>query len=73
VVKHARADHATINVGRQNGCLMVEGSDDGVGGADTLGGGLRGLRDRVESLDGHLSVESPVGGGTRVSAAIPCG
>ena len=44
----------------------------GGGGADAGGAGLRGLRDRVEALDGRLEVESPAGGGTRVSAAIPC-
>ena len=39
----------------------------------STGPGLRGLRDRVEALDGRLAVESPVRGGTRVTAAIPCG
>jgi signal transduction histidine kinase len=45
--------------------------DDGVGGADEQGGGLRGLADRVQALDGSLSVASPPGGGTRLQAEIP--
>jgi len=72
VAKHAHASHASIEVTQANGCVAVEVADDGVGGADLAGAGLCGLRDRVEALDGRLSVESPVGGGTRVSAAIPC-
>ena len=53
---------------------MVEVVDDGVGGANTDdGSGIRGLADRVEALGGRLRVWSPVGGGTRVRAEIPCG
>ncbi len=46
--------------------------DDGVGGADpTTGTGLRGLRDRVDALDGDLDVDSPPGGGTTVTVEVP--
>jgi signal transduction histidine kinase len=48
----------------------VEVRDDGVGGARP-GGGLLGLNDRLEALDGRLQVESPAGGGTRLSAVLP--
>ena len=53
--------------------LVVEVADDGVGGADEEGDGLRGLADRVEALGGRLALESPPGGGTRVTASLPCG
>jgi signal transduction histidine kinase len=72
VVKHAQASRVTIDVTRVNGTLAVDVADDGRGGANAMGAGLRGLRDRVEALDGRLIVESPSGQGTRVSAAIPC-
>jgi len=72
VAKHAHASRATISVSRTNGRVDVEVADDGVGGADAHGAGLRGLRDRVEALDGRLAVESVAEGGTRVTAAIPC-
>ena len=52
--------------------LCVEVGDDGVGGADADGSGLRGLADRVATLGGELSVHSPRGGGTRVAARVPC-
>ena len=72
IAKHAHASHVRLEVARTNGRVAIVVSDDGVGGADPTGAGLRGLRDRVEALDGRLEVESPPGGGTRVSAAIPC-
>jgi signal transduction histidine kinase len=73
VAKHARAARATVSLERQLGCLVVEVVDDGVGGADTeRGTGLRGLADRVEALGGRLRVWTPLGGGTRVQAEIPC-
>ncbi len=74
VGKHAQAKAATVSVGREDGTLVVEVTDDGVGGADTeQGGGLRGLADRVEAHGGRLRVWTPRGGGTRVRAELPCG
>ena len=72
--KHAHASSVRVEVVRQDDAVLVEVADDGVGGADTeKGSGLRGLADRVEALGGRLRVWSPPGGGTRVSAEIPCG
>ena len=55
---------------RADGRLLLEISDDGVGGAvaDT-GSGLHGLSDRVAALDGELDLTSPPGGGTRLRVA----
>jgi signal transduction histidine kinase len=72
VLKHADASRADIDVSLSNGHAVIEVSDDGRGGADPLGSGLRGLRDRVEALDGALHVDSQAGAGTRVRAVIPC-
>ena len=74
VVKYAGATHATVDVARSNGDVLVEVGDDGVGGADPARGtGLRGLQDRVRALEGRLAVVSESGQGTRVKARIPCG
>jgi signal transduction histidine kinase len=71
--KHAQASSATVDVAQRNGEVVVEVVDNGVGGADTEGGsGLRGLADRVEALGGRLRIWTPIGGGTRVRAEIPC-
>jgi signal transduction histidine kinase len=73
VTKHAHANEATISLARQDGWLMLDIVDDGVGGADPIGGvGLRGLADRVAALRGRFAAESMPGGGTRVHAEIPC-
>ncbi|MGH3029743.1 MAG: sensor histidine kinase, partial [Gaiellaceae bacterium] len=72
--RYAGAARATVSVTRQGPHTIVEVADDGRGGADLVNGsGLRGLRDRVEALDGSLEVESPAGGGTRVRALIQGG
>jgi signal transduction histidine kinase len=73
VAKHAQATGATVEVARENGQLVVEVVDDGIGGADTeQGTGLRGLADRVEALDGRLRIWTPRRKGTRVRAELPC-
>jgi signal transduction histidine kinase len=70
--KHSGADRVEISVGQRDGILAVEITDDGAGGADPAGGGLSGLRRRVEALDGTLTVESPAGGPTTIRAELPC-
>lgn len=73
VAKHARAGRAWISARRVDGHLVVEVRDDGIGGADPRGPGLRGLADRVEALDGRLRVEGGTdGNGTVVRAELPC-
>jgi signal transduction histidine kinase len=74
MAKHAKASSGTVEVTREEGRLVVEVVDDGVGGASSAGGsGLRGLADRIEALGGHVQFWSPKGGGTRIRAEIPYG
>jgi signal transduction histidine kinase len=73
VAKHASASAAQISVTRQAGTVTVEVADDGAGGADRRGRGIRGLADRVETLGGTLTVTSAPGRGTRLTAVIPDG
>ena len=72
-VRHADATQIQIEVRLDGDTLVTEIRDDGVGGADVAGGGLRGLADRLAALDGRLSVESPAGDGTKLRAEVPCG
>ena len=72
VAKYAHLSHVTVAVRPDGDHMIVEVADDGVGGADPASGtGLRGIADRVEALHGHLVIDSPVGGGTRLIAEIP--
>jgi signal transduction histidine kinase len=74
VAKYAHATTVSMRVWRTAAIASIEIADDGIGGADDTGGsGLRGLADRVEALEGHLRVSSPVGAGTVVTAELPCG
>jgi signal transduction histidine kinase len=72
-VKHSGASAVEIRAVPEHHKLFVTIADDGVGGANREGPGLRGLADRLEALGGRLWVESPVGDGTRITGEIPCG
>jgi signal transduction histidine kinase len=72
VAKYANADRAIVRAVCDDGRLVVEVADDGVGGADPANGsGLRGLADRVSALDGTLELRSEEGRGTVLRADIP--
>lgn len=70
--KHADASRITVASARNNGELTLSICDDGRGGADPSGSGLRGLHDRVESAGGTLRVRSGADG-TSVEVRLPCG
>jgi signal transduction histidine kinase len=71
--KHARASEVLVSAARRNGSLVISIRDDGVGGATpSAGSGLAGISDRVAALGGRVTVASPVGSGTVVTAELPC-
>ena len=54
--------------------MHIQVSDDGCGGATVKsGGGIAGLIQRIGSVDGRLSLRSPVGGPTVIEVVLPCG
>ncbi|MDT0346721.1 sensor histidine kinase [Streptomyces litchfieldiae] len=72
VSKHSGARHAQVDVWRADDRLMLQVTDDGHGGADlTAGSGLAGLAERLAAVDGLLALDSPAGGPTTISAALP--
>jgi len=72
VARHSRARHATLEAVHVTGLLRVRVTDDGAGGAQPVtGGGLRGLAERVRTVDGRIEVDSPVGGPTTVTVELP--
>jgi signal transduction histidine kinase len=73
VAKHSPGAAVLITLVGDADRLQLVIADDGVGGADPSGGGLQGLAQRARSLDGTLTVVSPKGHGTTITAELPCG
>ncbi|MBB5774525.1 sensor histidine kinase [Nonomuraea jabiensis] len=73
IAKHAAATKAEVSVRRERERLHVLVYDDGCGGARLDGGtGLRGLAQRIDSVDGSLRLSSPLGGPTTIEVELPC-
>ncbi|MEV4577871.1 sensor histidine kinase [Nonomuraea jabiensis] len=73
IAKHAAATKAEVSVRRERERLYVLVYDDGCGGARLDGGtGLRGLAQRIDSVDGSLRLSSPLGGPTTIEVELPC-
>jgi signal transduction histidine kinase len=70
--KHAGAKSVQVAARCEGRWLAMVIRDDGSGGADSGGAGLRGLQDRAEAAGGTLTVASPDGGGTRIEVGLPC-
>ncbi|HYZ20193.1 MAG TPA: GAF domain-containing sensor histidine kinase [Gaiellaceae bacterium] len=74
VVKHARARRVSIVLTRRNGAVTAVIEDDGRGFEETRDGeglGLLGMRERLELINGKLTVESSHGAGTSIVAEVP--
>ncbi|WP_255955184.1 sensor histidine kinase [Streptomyces odontomachi] len=72
VSKHSRASRATVDVWKVESRLLLQVTDDGVGGAGlAAGSGLRGLAERLDAVDGILAIDSPEAGPTRITAELP--
>jgi signal transduction histidine kinase len=71
--KHSYANQIKIDIHTERaGVLLLEVSDDGIGGADAgRGSGLSGLAQRVSTVDGRINVSSPAGGPTKVTVELP--
>jgi signal transduction histidine kinase len=72
VAKHARAENVRVALTQRRHHITITIRDDGIGGADPTGVGLTGLAGRVAAVDGRLSIESPAGGPTTITAELPC-
>ncbi|MFD7157386.1 sensor histidine kinase [Kribbella sp. NPDC059898] len=81
ITKHSAAGHVDVQLERRGSELYLAVTDDGIGGAriseqsDLLGrgSGLHGMLHRVHAIDGHMELQSPIGGPTTVEVILPCG
>ncbi len=74
VAKYAQASEATVSVGQHNGALELRVADDGRGfdaASTSVGTGLQGIIDRLDSIGGTLTVGSEPGAGTTLMASVP--
>ena len=76
VQEHGHARVVTVSVGSDERFISVAVHDDGDGFDPSVAEveghiGLRGMRERVESMDGHLDVDSAPGRGTTVAFSLP--
>lgn len=69
--KHAGADHVWVRVWDEGDGVGIDVHDDGIGGADPTGHGVRGMADRVVGRGGTFELRSGAGRGTRVHAHLP--
>jgi signal transduction histidine kinase len=74
VAKHSYARQVWVRVAQRGPVVVVEITDDGVGGAVVhRSGGLAGLADRVKAVEGTVRLASPPGGPTTLLVELPCG
>ena len=72
VAKHSGASRAAVSVTEHDGRILMTVTDDGSGDARlTPGGGLAGLRERVQTVDGRLGIDSPAEGPTVITVELP--
>jgi two-component system, NarL family, sensor histidine kinase DesK len=69
VVRHAHARTCNLHLEQQNGSCRLAIEDDGRGGTQDEGNGLRGMRERVEMLGGTLERDSQ--SGTKLTITLP--
>ncbi|MBV6701493.1 sensor histidine kinase [Kitasatospora aureofaciens] len=73
VAKHSRAERVKVELSYAARTLTATVSDDGIGGAAaSTGSGLSGIERRMTAFGGRLEIESPAGGPTRITVAVPC-
>jgi two-component system sensor histidine kinase DesK len=71
VVRHAHAGRCLVRLEPMDGSCLLEIQDDGRGGSQGEGNGVRGMRERVEALGGSLRRETSAG--TRLTILLPLG
>lgn len=70
--RHSRASNLWIDIQQHDGIIEVSARDDGQGSvALVLGTGLRGMRERLEEIGGHLELSTAAGAGFTVRARLP--
>jgi two-component system, sensor histidine kinase LadS len=77
VLKHSKANHATVTIMQNEQQLLIQVKDDGVGfdtqktALNNAGNGFTSIRERVKILRGDMKIASDIQKGTTVEIKIP--
>jgi signal transduction histidine kinase len=70
--RHAGAENLWLDLEHEGGMVTLRARDDGRGARSVRpGNGLRGMRERLESVGGSLAVETAEGKGFALRATLP--
>jgi two-component system, NarL family, sensor histidine kinase DesK len=69
IVRHAQARNCQVFLAPLDGTCLLEIQDDGHGGAENEGNGIRGMRERIEALGG--SFRRTTNPGTKLTIQFP--
>jgi two-component system, NarL family, sensor histidine kinase DesK len=69
VVRHSHAKNCRLRLASENGACVLSVEDDGRGGSQVEGNGLRGMRERIEALGGRLVRDTA--SGTKLKFEFP--
>jgi len=71
IVRHARATLCHIALLVKDTTIHFTIEDNGLGGEIREGNGLRGMRERIQSITGTMKLTTPANGGTRLDITLP--
>jgi two-component system, NarL family, sensor histidine kinase DesK len=71
IVRHAHAAACEVTLFEKDGTIHFSIADDGVGGRIREGNGLRGMRERLQSMDGAVRLTGSARGGTSLEITLP--
>ncbi len=71
IQRHAHAHNAEVRLSQLGNEIQLQVSDDGRGRSIVAGNGLRGMRERVEALQGRLELDSSTQNGTCLRLYVP--
>jgi two-component system, NarL family, sensor histidine kinase DesK len=71
IVRHAHATASQVTLLEKNGTIYFAVEDDGRGGQIREGNGLRGMRERLQSMGGTVKLTGSANGGTRLELTLP--
>ena len=71
IIRHAHATVCQVTLIERDGAIYLTTEDNGLGGPIREGNGLRGMRERVQSIAGTVKLSTSADGGTSLEITLP--